>query len=306
MKANRILLGLSCLLVAGGGAWWWQRAGNLQAIVAAALPPVPDLQAVPSGLSERIATAEARAHTRLTAPKGLAELSRLYHANGFLGEAMQCYAGLERLAPTEPRWPHLHATILAGYGEIEPAEQLWRRVVQLAPDYVAARLRLGDCLLKTNRSAEAATTYADVLKRSPGNSYALLGLARIDLEAKRWDQARERLETVVNQTNYNLGYDLIVSLYERIGERTRAAAIRGSAKASGAYRDPPDPWVDELIDLCFDAYRLSLEAGAAAGLGRGDEEPGAPVGERARRLRRGRRFGVDLGGWCYYRYACTR
>jgi tetratricopeptide (TPR) repeat protein len=213
--------------------------------VAATLPPVPDLSAVPVVLRERIGAAESRALGRLTAAKGLAELSRFYHANGFLAEAVRCYGGLEQLAPVEPRWPHLHASILAGYGEIEPAMQSWRRVIQLAPAYVPARLRLGDCLLKANRPDEAAAVYADVLRIAPNDSYAVLGLARIDLEAGRWDQARQRLETVVSQTNYNLGYDLIVSLYERIGQRERAAAIRGSAKASGAYRDPPDPWLDE-------------------------------------------------------------
>lgn len=268
MKTKWKLISLACLgLALAGGAWWWQQAGNRLAIVATALPPTPDLSAAPAVLTEHIGAAHARALGRSTALKGLAELGRLYHANGFLEEATRCYAGLEQLAPSEPRWPHLHATILAGYGEIEPAAQLWRRVVQLAPEYLPARLRLGDCLLKANRPDDAAATYADVLKRSPADSYALLGLARIDLEAGRWDQARERLETVVKQTNFELGYDLIVSLYERLGQAERAAAIRGSAKASGAFRDPPDPWLDELMDLCFDPYRLALTAGVAARVG---------------------------------------
>ena len=56
-----------------------------------------------------------------------------------------------------------------------------------------------------------------------------------------------------------------MSLYERTGQRDRALAIRGAAKASGAYRDPPDPWLDEILDACFDPYRLALAAGLAAG-----------------------------------------
>ncbi len=68
---------------------------------------------------------------------------------------------------------------------------------------------------------------------------------------------------MVGQTNYSLGYDLIVSLYEKTGQHDRAEAIRGAAKASGAYRDAPDPWVDQLIDFCFDPYRLALAAGVA-------------------------------------------
>jgi len=260
---GKLLWPVLVLLAAGGTAWWWQGAGARLAIVRETRPAGPDLSAVPDELRARIAAAEARAQGRRTAPKGLAELSRLYHANGFLEEAKQCYVGLERLDPGAARWPHLHATILAGFGEIEPAVALWRRTVELAPDYAPARLRLGDCLLKSNHPGEAAAAYAEVLKRNPENSYALLGLARIDLEAQRWDQARERLEKVVNQSHYALGYDLIVTLYERLGLKEQAASIRSSTKASGAYREAPDPWLDELIEFCFDPYRLAVAAGVA-------------------------------------------
>ncbi len=58
-----------------------------------------------------------------------------------------------------------------------------------------------------------------------------------------------------------IGYDLIVTTYERLGLRERALALRAAAKASGAHRDPPDPWVDALIDRCYDPYQLALAAG---------------------------------------------
>jgi len=233
----------------------------------AALPAPPDMTTAPSILAERVSVATNQARRLIAAPKGLAELSRLYHANGFLEEATRCYEGLEKLQPREARWLHLHASILAGYGEIERSIALWRQAVAFAPDYIPARLRLGDCLLKANQPSAAAAVYSEVLQRSPDNSYALLGLARIDFEAGHWDQARERLEAVVKQTNYSLGYDLIVSLYEKLGRHEQALAVRGMAKASGAYRDAPDPWLDEMIDDCFDPYRLALAAGVAARFG---------------------------------------
>lgn len=262
-KAKLVLL-FVVLVVTGAGILWWQWAGNRLAIVREFRPARPDLSAVAEILRTHIAAAEARAQSRRTATSGLAELSRLLHANGFLEEAKQCYVGLERLEPNEPRWLHRHATILAGYGDLDPALILWQRVINITPSYLPARLRAGDCLLKSNRPEEAAAMFSEVLKQDPANSYALLGLARIDLEAHRWEQARERLEKVVSQTHYQLGYDLIVSLYERLGQSERAAAIRGATKASGAYRDLPDPWMDELIEVCFDPYRLSVAAGVAA------------------------------------------
>lgn len=260
----RALLALPVIVLATAGGWWWWHAGTQQAMVASALPVIPDQGATAPALGGEIAHADTRARSRLTARRGLVELSRLYHSNGFFAEALTCYNILEKLEPSEPRWLHLHASILAGYGELDPAIKLWQRVTQLAPDYVAARLRLGDAFLKANQAAQAAVEYESVLKLRPDDSYAQLGLARIDLEAKQWARAKERLEAIVRQTNFSLGYDLIVSLYERLGLRDEAAVIRGSAKASGAYRDFPDLWLNELMDVCYDPFRLGLTAGVAA------------------------------------------
>ncbi|HVT73719.1 MAG TPA: tetratricopeptide repeat protein [Lacunisphaera sp.] len=263
MKLRLTLIVLVAIAGAGAGWWWWHGAAQ-QAVVAQALPPAPDLSAASPALRDAIAHAEARARSRLTTVSGLVELSRLYHANGYFDAALACYAGLERLEPQEPRWLHLRASILAGYGELEPAIKLWQRVKQLAPDYLPARLRLADALLKSNEQGAATTEYNAVLRAKPEEPYALLGLARIDLEAQRWDDARTKLENVVRLTHFNLGYDLIVTLYERLGRRDEAASIRGSAKASGAYRDFPDPWLNNLMEDCYDPYRLGMTAGVAA------------------------------------------
>ncbi|ACB73778.1 tetratricopeptide repeat protein [Opitutus terrae] len=270
---TKLWIVFAVLLLAGlgVGGWWWVRAGAEQAVVATALPALPDLTNVLDPLRERIASADARATSRFSARTGLAELSRLYHANGFLEEAMRCYDGLEQLEPNEPRWPHLHATIVAGYGEVDRALTLWRRVEALAPDYIPARLRIADCELKADRPTKAAAEYAEVRKIRPDDRYALLGLARIDYDASRWEQAREKLEALVAQTNFELGYDLIVSVYEKLGQHERAESIRGAAKAFGTYRDPPDPWVDELMAECYDPYRLSLTAGVLARSGGQDK-----------------------------------
>lgn len=267
MKLRYALIVAAVLALAAAG-WFWQRSARVAAIVGPVVPEMPDLTAAAPVLRERVADADSQARSLWRARQGLVELSRLYHANGYLAEAIKCYKGLQELEPDEPRWPHLLATILAGYGQADEATALWERTVALAPDYLPARIRLGDIQLKSNHPAEATASYNEVLRLSPNEPYALLGLARLDLEAGRLDDARRRLETVVAKTDYKLGYDLIVSLYERLGMTARATAIRASAKASGAYRDPPDPWVDGLIDDCFDSYRLALTAGTIARDGR--------------------------------------
>lgn len=268
MKAsNKLILGLALAGIGGAAGYWWHAADQRRARIAAALPPAPPLASAPAELRARHAQAREKA-VHLSVPlAALGELSRLYHANGFLREATACYRALEELDPREPRWPHRHATVLAGFGDAPPAIALWERVLQLAPHYTAARLRVAELKLKTNQPTAAASEFNQVLQREPDQPHALLGLARIDFDAGRWPEARTRLERVVAQTNYALGYDLIVSVYEKLGETARAADVRRRAKASGAYRDPADPWMEELLADCFDAYRLSLAAGEATRAG---------------------------------------
>jgi tetratricopeptide (TPR) repeat protein len=266
MKSRRLLLVLGAalaVLLLAAGAWWWQ-TGTVQRAVMAALPPLPDLSAAPAMMRDRIVAADARARSRFGAADGLRQLSRLYHANGFPDEALQCYGALQQREPGEARWLHLAALLTAGYGELDPALELWRRATTLDPAYTPARLRLGETYFKANRPADAEAAFNEVLRLAPTDAYALFGLARLDFEAQRWEAARQKLETVVNRTNYTLGYDLIVNLYERLGQTERATAVRAAAKASGAYRDPPDPWFDDLIEDCYEPYRLGIAAGNLA------------------------------------------
>lgn len=263
MNRRTLALGSVALLLLGGGVggYYWHRAEQQALVFASAVPVVPDISNWPEPFRRRIEAAERRL---ATAPlEALAELSRLYHANGFFAEAAQCYAGLEQLQPDEARWPHLHATILSGYGDNEPALLLWQRAVKLDPDYVPARLRLGDVHLKLSNRPAAAEVYRAILADHPQESYAQLGLARCEYEAGNWEKARQLLEPLVAQTNYLLGYDLIVTVYEQLGRQADATAIRSRVRESGAYRDPTDPWVDDLADDCYDVYRLSLASGAA-------------------------------------------
>lgn len=263
MQRRRILiLGTAVTTVAAAAVWWQLDAKRAR--VRTAVPPMTAVDAWPEEFRERLALERMRAASLWGGTAALGELSRLYHANGFLREAMQCYSTLENLEPAEPRWLHRHATLLAGFGESDAALTRWERVRTLAPTYLPAQLKLGDLLVKMNQPERATTVFKAVLQRQSEEPHALLGLARIDLEAKRWADARTRLETVVAKTNYTLGYDLIVTVYEHFGDTGRAAEIRGRAKASGAYREVADPWVDELIEACHDVYRLSLEAGLAS------------------------------------------
>ena len=103
-----VIFGAGAAIAAAGTGWW--RAHAKRETVRAGLPREVATQVWPEELRARIAKARAGAEKLVGATAALGELSRLYHANGFSREAMQCYAALEKLAPGEPRWAHRHAT----------------------------------------------------------------------------------------------------------------------------------------------------------------------------------------------------
>jgi len=218
-------------------------------------------------MQDEVAEAERRIAGFFGGTQGLAQLSELYHANGFLAEARGCYAALAELQPREGRWTYRHAMISAGYGELELANELLNATVRRVPDYRPGHVRRGDILLKMGDLEGAAAAFGLVQAQSAGEPYSLLGLARCDIEKGDWTAARHKLEAVMTATHNALGYDLIVPVYEHLGLSERAEHARGRSKASGAFRDMADRWMDELNDRCFDPFHLSVSAGAAQARG---------------------------------------
>jgi tetratricopeptide (TPR) repeat protein len=261
MKRRRKLL----LLFALGGIalvalalWRWHVHSRTETLLAS-LPPRPALSEFPRELAQRVEAREQSLRRGNVDVAALADLATLYHANGFLPEALQCYRGLARLDPQNPRWPHRLACLYADFGRLEDALALWAR----AADHLPARIRTGDALVKLNRHPEAATAYAAALKLDSANPHALTGLARIDMAAHRWAQARDRLEQAARASDGRIGADLLATTCDQLGDTARASAIRARAKSSGAFHDPPDSWIDEIFDDCYDVERLTVAAGFA-------------------------------------------
>ena len=248
-------------LVAIGGLGW--RMMRRQAIVAESIPLRPTLDARSAEFGFQLTHAEETARGYFQSEAGLASLSRLYHANGFYQEAMGCYQGLQRLEPREARWLHLPASILAGFGQIDEALPLWQRTIALVPDYLPARIRLGDILTKANRTAEATKAYAEALVRDPENPYALLGLARADIIRGDWVKAREHLQSALKSHPDFIGaLSLLVTVQEYLGDKNEARVLQ-TLIGRKEYSDISDPWLDELTDDCYDPYRLSVAAAVA-------------------------------------------
>ncbi len=270
------------LVIAGiaAGFLLWQKSSKTATLISDATPAIPS--AVENAeLLNRIQKATTQSQDGPDQLKGLAELSRLYHANGFTREAWQCYATLVLVDPSEARWPYHFGRILAGYGQLEEATPLFEKAINLAPDYLPARIRLGDTLLKRNRFEEAKAVYDNTLSKDKANAYALVGLARVAIANEDWELARTHLERAVKLTNFQIGADLLGDVYERLNLPHLENRILQNI-VWGSYADIPDPWSLNLMNDCYDAYQVSIAGGWA--VHQGDVRTGLRHVERAVKL----------------------
>ncbi len=255
-------------------------AGEIPVDLQARLPAVPELLGVNAEeFQTRLQQASAIAFSDAPTLESVKELSRLYHANGYLQEAMSCYEVLLALEPEQARWKHLFAFLLSTYGYADDAEGLWKEVIASSPDYVPAKIRLADVYLKSNRLEEANALYAAVKEETPGNPYALLGLARVAIAMENWGDAKNYLEDASRYSDGKIGRDLLVTVYENLGQQHLALMIRGEAKASGSFVDIPDPWLLEVMTDCYDPAQL-MNLGGLAAFG-GDVKKGIEWSRRA-------------------------
>lgn len=251
------------ILVFVGGALCWRAAG-VRTRVVASVPPRPDLQGFTADFALRLDEAEHAARRLFGAAEGLGELARLYHANEFLPEAAACESALLQLDPANALWPYLRAHTLGGFGNLDDAIPLLRRTVKLAPDYFPAQVRLADALFKLNQTSEAASIYQKVLGGDAANGYAVVGLARYEMATGHAADARVRLQRIVTaEPSFAPAWLLLISADEQLGDQAAAETHRLQARATGRPREMPDPWVDALLDDCYDPYRLSVAASSA-------------------------------------------
>lgn len=256
--------GILIALTAGGAAAYVRRAREARwhEEAVTALPTRPANIVYPEFIT-RVEAAEKQVRASDNWRGGLGVLASLYHANGATQEAATLYGVLVRADAEDARWADRLASIYSLYGQLDQAVLLWRRTVEIDPHYLPAQLNLADAMIKMNRAPDAVAIYDAVLKVEPQNPYAVAGLAKVDIAAGRWLQARERLENAGVSTGPKIGENILVTVYEHLGETAKAEAMRSQAKSTDSYIEIPDPWLDEVSDDCYDPYRLALDSGTA-------------------------------------------
>src|ERR1700680_588654 len=220
-------------------------------------PEVPQVSIVGFPLETRKQVAQAYAAARkrprsADAVGNLAMLLDLYHRPQ---DAALCYRRAHLIQPTAFKWLYYWGSLLFSQKKMDEALPVLTSALQLRPEYLAARLRLGEALLEAGKTKEAGESYEGILKDHPDAAEAYYGLGRVQparchqAAAAEWYRKACELFPTYGAAHYRLAI-----AYGKLG-RIREAQEQSDIHERNIYVVPPvaDPLRDELRALDMSA-----------------------------------------------------
>ena len=119
-----------------------------------------------------------------------------------LGENVRAREAFEAALERAPRLAPAHfnlARLMMNAQRLEEAEGHFRKAIDANPNMPDAKAGLAELLSHGARTEEATTLCRQVLARQTGHTGASLTLANIDFRARRFDEARRRLDGVLER-----------------------------------------------------------------------------------------------------------
>lgn len=228
-----------------------------QSPLVAALPEIPAAASSSPALRRAIDDATQQIRARRDHLAGIRKLARVYHANGFIREARECYQLLPTGAQTA-RDRYYIADLARQESNLIDATAHFGAVLELDPGYLPARFALAEVYLKLGRDQEAERHFLAVLAVEPNHVQASVAVARIQLQRGEEDAALARLEELMaGHPESASGAGLLARVLERRGEADRAVALKQMSEQKPE-PSPADPWMADLLEATYDLQRLGL------------------------------------------------
>lgn len=227
------------LLVMAGGVWR-NRALNTK------LPLPDDLTSLAPSLAHQLDVQLQLVRDRRDDPDGHGRLGILYEAHGYTDLALRCYQRACELGETTARWRHHWSVLQDETGNAAAAEQGFRDVLALEPDYPPAIQRLALLLLERSAPDKATGAFERLVKVAPSAPQGYLGLARIALMAGEAQRAVDHLRRALAVApNTAEAHHLLGRAYQELGLREAAQAefVHSGQAEPTVVRDP---WRDEV------------------------------------------------------------
>lgn len=247
---------LATAILGGAVAYFWPQAGGSLA-TRSSLPALPDVAGRPAELGRLLQDAQARMLAEHGSADSVATLGRIYHSNGFLGEARACWMHLHATQPREARWCY-YLSDLSLLAADEAGVRAWlEETVRFDPNYAPAWLQLAELEFKNGQLEPARRAYLERERLVPGGPHASLGLARLALQQDRTAEGKRLLEDLIKRVpEFPSSHNYYAEILAQEGDTRGAAKERWLGSMAGRFRVPDDPWMEELRPWCCDVNQL--------------------------------------------------
>lgn len=193
-----------------------------------------------------------------------ASLGLAYEANGIWDLAATTFAQAAALDEQQPLYRYHEALCLREAGETDKALATMKAAASRLENQAGVQQRLGQWLLELGEYDAARQCFERALARMPDHSDVLSGLAAVEVERQRWNEAMAlaKRSLKVDPSNRSARYAL--------GTALRGLGREDEARAQLAAGQGAKPrWIEEPLTREFLRYRvttsgLTEDAGAAA------------------------------------------
>lgn len=238
------------------------------------LPPLPldHLEkAVSDQLQERRAQFDAIINNPATDPVQQADahgdLGMMYQAYELFEAAEICYRNALTLDPENYHWNYSLAYLLQRNGDFDEAVIHYQKALDAHQDpqqEYLVNIRLGECLLGSNKAGQARQAFERAHQLSPTDPVALARLGETAFKEKKYEDAVEYLENALKQQPEadKLHYTLAMAYraLRKMKEARKHLALRGKVGLQ-----PPDPLLKALNDFVAGSRIHVLNARMAFG-----------------------------------------
>jgi tetratricopeptide (TPR) repeat protein len=206
------------------------------------------------------------AKNNITSDQEIGQLAMGYHSNLFYDLAETCYLIAAEINPDRITWLYYLALIKEELGETLSAIKYYRMVVERAPDLSIAWFKLGNSYLKRNlfdyaeMAFERALTIVTMEHKNPDKkrtlnqgafpleAYIRYGLARVDIQRKNFESAKEVLEELINiYPTFSSSYRALSQIYYNSLDTEKGLEYQIRAGDFKSYIPPADYLFDNLL-----------------------------------------------------------
>jgi len=220
-------------------------------------PEVPQVNIVglPRETQDQVAEAYAAARKQPQDAGAVGKLGMLLDTYHRPEDAALCYRRAHLLAPAAFKWLYYWGSLLLRERKMGEALPILTSALRLEPEYLPARLKMGEALLGTGKTEEAGKIYEGILEDYSDTAEAYYGLGRAKAALGDQTAAAELYRQACQLfPTYGAAHYGLAMAYRKLG-RIQDAKDQADLHERNNYIVPPlaDPLRDELRALDMSA-----------------------------------------------------